>query len=103
MVVIRINQKVCDFHSEEDQRNFWNLSRDLSVCERCGKDVCKYHRRSIKDEGWQLEKPSDDRAYSVVVHTLLVEDLCFNCLGAFGELLEDFVGKTPNIGYTTDF
>ena len=103
MVVIQINQRVCDFHSEEDQRNFWNLSRDLSVCERCGKDVCKYHRRSIKDEGWQLEKPSDDRAYSVVVHTLLVGDLCPSCLGAFGELLEDFVGKTPNIGYTPDF
>ena len=103
MGVIQINKRVCDFHSEEEQKNFWDISNDLSPCERCGKDLCKYHRRSIKNEGWQLEKPSDDRAYSVVVHTLLVEDLCFNCLGAFGELLKDFVGKTPNIGYTTDF
>ena len=103
MVVIKVPVRVCDFDTTKEQKNFWHLSRDLSVCERCGKDVCKYHRRSIKDEGWKSENPSDGQSHSVVVHTLLVEDLCFNCLGAFGELLEDFVGKTPNIGYTTDF
>ena len=47
MVVIKVPVRVCDFDTTKEQKNFWHLSRDLSVCERCGKDVCKYPRSSI--------------------------------------------------------
>ena len=103
MVVIQINQRVCDFHSEEEQKNLRDISSDLSPCEGCGMDLCKFHKRSIKTEGWKLEKPSHGQSHSVVVGKLVVGALCPDCMEAFRVLVRDFVGKTPNIGYTTDF
>jgi hypothetical protein len=106
MGIIKVPVRVCDFDTtkeQEEQKNLRDISIDLSPCERCGKDLCKYHKRSIKLEGWKLEKPSHGASHSIVVGKLVVEGLCPDCMEAFRVLVRDFVGKTPNIGSTTDF
>ena len=102
MVVIQINQRVCDFHSEEEQKNLRDISSDLSPCEGCGMDLCKFHKRSIKTEGWKLEKPSHGQSHSVVVGKLVVGALCPDCMEAVRVLRRDFLRTTPGVGYPTD-
>ena len=106
MVVIKVPVRVCDFDTtkeQEEQKNLRDISSDLSPCEGCGMDLCKFHKRSIKTEGWKLEKPSHGQSHSVVVGKLVVGALCPDCMEAFRVLLRDFLRTTPGVGYTTDF
>ena len=87
MAIIQVDKTVCDFDTEEQQKESYDVMGDLSPCEGCGKDMCKWHIQTIVVESF---KPVG-RVNFTRATPRLITNICPDCMEGFEVLVREWL------------